>query len=94
MASIATAAAATAAAKATVLEVFKPEPFVGFRFKFKVFCTQIKLRIWADSKRLVEKKLMRYTEDQVLWTASFLRGDIYIRIEPYISSRLNATHLN
>jgi hypothetical protein len=65
MAFIATAATATAAVKATAPEVSKPEPFAGSRFKFKVFCTQIKLRIWADSKRLVEKKLMRYTENQI-----------------------------
>jgi hypothetical protein len=94
MASTATAATATAAAKATAPEVSKPEPFAGSRFKFKAFCTQIKLGIWADSKRPAEKKLMRYTEDQVLWAASFLRGDAYMRMEPYISHRLNTTHLN
>jgi hypothetical protein len=43
----ATTATITAAAKATVLEVFKPEPFAGSRFK--VFCTQIRLEIWADT---------------------------------------------
>jgi hypothetical protein len=66
MASTATAATATAAAKATAPEVSKPEPFAGSRFKFKVFYTQIKLGIWADSKRPAEKKLIRYTEDQIL----------------------------
>jgi hypothetical protein len=39
------AATATAAVKATVSKVFKPEPFAGSRFKFKAFYTQIKLRI-------------------------------------------------
>jgi hypothetical protein len=66
MASTATVVTATAAAKATASKVSKPKPFAGSRFKFKIFYTQIKLRIWADSKRSVEKKLMRYTEDQVL----------------------------
>jgi hypothetical protein len=45
IASITTAATATAAAKATAPEVSKPEPFAGSRFKFKAFCTQIKLGI-------------------------------------------------
>jgi hypothetical protein len=63
MALIVTVVTATAVVKATVPEVSKQEPFAGSRFKFKVFCTQIKLGIWADFKRLVEKKLMRYTED-------------------------------
>jgi hypothetical protein len=91
---IITVITATAAIKATVPKVFKPELFAGSRFKFKVFCTQIKFGIWADSKRLIEKKLMRYTEDQVLWTVSFLKGDVYIRIKLYIIYRLNTTYLN
>jgi hypothetical protein len=39
---IATVVTATAVVKATVSEIFKPEPFAGSRFKFKVFYTQIK----------------------------------------------------
>jgi hypothetical protein len=35
----------TAAAKATVLEVSKPELFAGSRFKFKAFYTQVRLGI-------------------------------------------------
>jgi hypothetical protein len=66
IASTVTAATATAAAKTTAPEVSKPEPFAGSRFKFKAFCTQIRLGIWADSKRPLEKRLMRYTDDQVL----------------------------
>jgi hypothetical protein len=66
IASIVTAATATAAEKATVPKVSKLEPFAGSRFKFKAFCTQIRLGIWADLKRFTEKKLIRYTEDQVL----------------------------
>jgi hypothetical protein len=66
MAFIVIAVTAMAAAKATVFKVFKSEPFVDSRFKFKVFCIQIKLRIWADFKRSIEKKLMRYTENQIL----------------------------
>jgi len=35
----------TAAAKATAPKISKLEPFAGSRFKFKAFCTQIKLGI-------------------------------------------------
>jgi hypothetical protein len=45
MALTAIVATATAAIKATALEVSKPEPFAGSRFKFRVFYTQIKLGI-------------------------------------------------
>jgi hypothetical protein len=45
MAFIVTAVIATAAVKATAPKVFKPESFAGSRFKFKAFCTQIKLGI-------------------------------------------------
>jgi hypothetical protein len=40
-----TALTDTAAAKVMVLEVSKPELFADFRFKFKAFCTQIRLDI-------------------------------------------------
>jgi hypothetical protein len=45
MALIATIVIATAAVKTTAPEVSKPKPFAGSRFKFKAFCTQIKLGI-------------------------------------------------
>jgi hypothetical protein len=45
MAFIVTAVTTTAVVKATVFKIFKPEPFVGSRFKFKVFYLQIKLGI-------------------------------------------------
>jgi hypothetical protein len=56
----------TAAAKATAPEISKPEPFAGFRFKFKAFYTQVRLDIWADNKRPVEKRLIRYINNYAL----------------------------
>jgi hypothetical protein len=41
----ATIVTATTVIKATIPEVSKPEPFVGSRFKFKIFCIQIELGI-------------------------------------------------
>jgi hypothetical protein len=61
-----TALTDTAAAKTTVLEVSKPELFAGSRFKFKVFCTQVRLGIWTDTKRPIDKRLIRYTDDHAL----------------------------
>jgi hypothetical protein len=75
-------------------KVSKPDPFAGSRFKFKAFCTQVRLGIWADNLRPMEKRLLRYTDQQALWAASFLRGDAYIRMEPYVSHRLEAGHIN
>jgi hypothetical protein len=45
MVSIIIAVTATAAVKITISKIFKPEPFVDSRFKFKAFYTQIKLGI-------------------------------------------------
>jgi hypothetical protein len=63
--SVATTSATVAGntTKAPVLEVSKPDPFVGSRFKFKAFCTQVRLGIWADNRRLIEKRLLRYTDE-------------------------------
>jgi hypothetical protein len=90
---VATTAADSAtvmASKVPVLEISKPEPFTGFRQRFKAFCTQVRLYIWADGKRPAEKRIIRWTDEQTLWAASFLRGDAYLRMEPYITARLNA----
>jgi hypothetical protein len=32
--------------------------------------------------------MMRYDNAQVLWAVFFLRGDAYLRMEPYITARL------
>jgi hypothetical protein len=37
---------------------------------------------------------MRYSDEQVLWAASYLRGDAYLRMEPYITARLEAGGIN
>jgi hypothetical protein len=80
--------------KAPAPEVAKPEPFYGSRQKFKAYCTQVRVGIWADERRPVEKRMMRYLDQQVLWVASFLRGDAYLRMEPYITARLECASIN
>jgi hypothetical protein len=80
--------------KAPAPEVAKPEPFYGLRQKFKAFCTQVRLGIWADERRPLDKRMMRYQDQQVLWVASFLRGDAYLRMELYISARLEVVSIN
>jgi hypothetical protein len=86
-----TATQAAAIAKTPTPKVSKPEPFYRSRQKFKAFCTQVRLGIWADNRRPVEKRIIRYDNAQVLWAASFLRGDVYLRMEPYITARLEIT---
>jgi hypothetical protein len=46
--------------KAPTPEVAKPEPFYRFRQKFKAFYTQVRLDIWADERRPLEKRMIRY----------------------------------
>jgi hypothetical protein len=58
----ATTAAAITTSKAPAPKVSKPEPFAGSRQRFKAFCTQVRLCIWADGKRPTEKRMMRWTD--------------------------------
>jgi hypothetical protein len=88
------AVAINSGGKTPVSEIFKSNPFAGSRFKFKAFCTQVRLGIWADNLRPMEKRLLRYTDQQALWAASFLRGDAYMRMEPYVSHRLEVGYIN
>jgi hypothetical protein len=37
---------------------------------------------------------MRYLDHQILWAASFLRGDTYLRMEPFLTARLEAVNIN
>jgi hypothetical protein len=53
-------------AKATASKVFKPEPFYSSRQKFKIYYTQIRLGVWANNKRSIDKRLIRYTNEQIL----------------------------
>jgi hypothetical protein len=34
------------------------------------------------------------SNNQVLWAASFLRGDAYLRMEPFLIARLEAANIN
>jgi hypothetical protein len=54
----------------------------------------VRLCAWADLKRPAEKRIMRYSDEQILWAASYLRGDAYLRINPYITARLEAEGIN
>jgi hypothetical protein len=38
----------------------------------------------------MEKRIIRYDNAQVLWAASFLRRDAYLRMELYITARLES----
>jgi hypothetical protein len=61
-----TASQAINLSKVPIPEMFKSEPFYGFRQKFKAFYTQVRLYAWADLKRPAEKRIMRYSNEQVL----------------------------
>jgi hypothetical protein len=72
--------AAATETKEVAIKVSTPDLFYGGRKKFKAYCTQVRLYIWADRRR--ETKTLKYTVDEVVWAASYLRGDAYARMEP------------
>jgi len=67
-------------------KVQTPDLFYGERRKFKAYCTQMRTYLWADSKR--KRPTLKTIPEQVMWAASYLRGDAYARFEPYITHYL------
>src|SRR5450755_3048902 len=67
-------------------KVHVPDLFYGDRKKFKAYCNQVRLYIWNDGKRT--KKTLKNITEEVIWAASFLRGDAYARFEPYLEHYL------
>ena len=80
----------------TVKEVYpkvaEPDLFYGDRKKFKAYCTQVSLYIWADNKR--KHRTLKTNAEQVLWAASYLRGDAYARFEPYMTHYMEKGNVN
>jgi hypothetical protein len=52
--------------KTPISKIFKSDLFVESRFKFKSFYTQMRLGIWADNRRPIEKRIIRYTDEYIL----------------------------
>src|ERR1700722_11266845 len=70
-------------------KVAEPDLFYGDRKKFKAYCTQARLYIWADERRKLKNRKIKTVVEQVMWAASYLRGDAYARFEPYVSHYLD-----
>jgi hypothetical protein len=87
--SVATAgpAAESAATKETNPKVAEPDLFYGDRKKFKAYCTQVRMYLWSDSKR--KTRTLKTLPEEVMWAASYLRGDAYARFEPYMTHYLD-----
>jgi hypothetical protein len=73
--------------KDVYLKVHTPDLFYGDRKKFKAYGNQVRLYIWSDFK-CIRKTLKNATEEMV-WVASFFRGDVYARFEPYMEHYLD-----
>jgi Retrotransposon gag protein/Zinc knuckle len=79
------------ALKKGVLKVAAPDTYKGERHKFEAFIAQVRLYWYADSLRPrvpVDTREMRTTTDNVMWAASYLRGDAQTRFQPYLLERL------
>jgi hypothetical protein len=72
--------------KDTYPKVAVPDLFYGDRKKFKAYCTQVRLYLWSDSKRT--PRALKTLPEQVMWAASYLRGEAFARFEPYIAHYL------
>jgi hypothetical protein len=68
-------------------KIHTPDLFYGDRKKFKIYCNQVRLYIWSDSKRT--RKTLKNATEKMVWAASFLRGDAYARFEPYMKHYLD-----
>ena len=68
-------------------KIHTPDLFYGDRKKFKAYCNQVRLYIWSDSKRT--RKTLKNTTEEMVWAASFFRGDAYARFEPYMEHYLD-----
>jgi hypothetical protein len=73
--------------KDVYLKVHTPDLFYRDRKKFKAYCNQVRLYIWSDFKRT--RKILKNATEEVIWAASFLRGNVYARFEPYIEHYLD-----
>jgi hypothetical protein len=56
--------AAATETKEVAIKVSTPDLFYEDRKKFKAYCTQVRLYIWADRKR--KTKTLKYTVDEVV----------------------------
>jgi hypothetical protein len=84
--SVVTTTDTPAATKEAYPKVAEPDLFYGDRKKFKAYCTQINLYFWSDAKR--KNRTLKTIPEQVMWAASYLRGDAYARFEPYMTHYL------
>jgi len=70
-------------------KVAEPDLFYGDRKKFKAYCTQTRLYIWADMRKTLKNRSLKTQTECILWAASYLRGDAYARFEPYMTHYLD-----
>jgi hypothetical protein len=77
--------------KKGTVKVQVPTAFYGDRNKFKAYVLQVRLYWWADGMKSVKPvniREMPMVRDQIIWAASYLRGEAEIRFRPYLKDRL------
>jgi hypothetical protein len=77
--------------KKGTVKVQVPTAFYGDRNKFKAYVLQVRLYWWADGikpTKPVDTREMPMVRDQIIWAASYLRGEAKMRFRPYLKNRL------
>jgi hypothetical protein len=68
-------------------KIYTPDLFYGDKKKFKAYCNQVRLYIWSDFKRT--RKTLKNVTEEMVWAASFFKGDVYARFELYMEYYLD-----
>jgi hypothetical protein len=83
--------------KKGTVKVQVPTAFLGERSKFKAYVLQVRLYWWADGMKPtkpVDTREMPMVRDQIIWAASYLRGEAEMRFRLYLEDRLvNGTNI-
>jgi hypothetical protein len=77
--------------KKGTVKVQVPTAFYGERNKFRAYVLQVRLYWWADEMKLIKPvdiREMPMVRDQIIWAASYLRGEAEMRFRPYLKDRL------
>jgi hypothetical protein len=77
--------------KKGVPRVSAPSPFHGDRSRFNAYVLQVRLYWWADKQRPtkpVDIREMPLVRDQIVWAASYLRGEAEARFRLYLEDKL------
>jgi hypothetical protein len=77
--------------KRCTLKIAVLTAFYGDRSKFKIYVLQVRLYWWADAikpTKLINIRELLMVRDQIVWAASYLRGEAEARFRSYLEDKL------